>query len=359
MIRVLLADDHGVIRDGLGRLIAGARRRRARRRGGRRRRGRRALPRELTPDVVLMDLDMPRARRHRGDAADPRRAPGDRGARADRRSPTARGSLGALEAGACGYLLKDVDADEVAEGIRAAARGESPLDPRAARTILDARAGARPARGPLAARARGARAARRGAAEQADRAPPGDQREDRQVAPDADLPRARRHRPHAGGAVGRAPRRLGADADRDQSPIAQPDPRRRHACSLAVRRPRRPRDRSSALALAAAPALARDDGRARRPARCGSGRRVARCGCGPTTARSGSSSRCDSRRRGERWRVALVHERRVVWRGRVRTRSGALVPRPALGARLRRRRRGLGAGLRPRRQHVPGRGHAV
>jgi hypothetical protein len=32
--------------------------------------------------------------------------------------------------------------------------------------------------------------------------------------------------------------------------------------------------------------------------------------------------RVDSRRSGERWRVALVHERRVVWRGRVRTRSG-------------------------------------
>src|SRR5262249_34128183 len=41
--------------------------------------------------------------------------------------------------GACGYLLKDVSSDEVAEGIRAAARGESPLDPRAARTVLTAR----------------------------------------------------------------------------------------------------------------------------------------------------------------------------------------------------------------------------
>ncbi len=47
--------------------------------------------------------------------------------------------LGALEAGACGYLLKDASSDEVADGIRAAARGESPLDPRAARTVLDAR----------------------------------------------------------------------------------------------------------------------------------------------------------------------------------------------------------------------------
>jgi len=48
--------------------------------------------------------------------------------------------MGALEAGASGYLLKDVDSDQVAEGIRAAARGESPLDPRAARTMLNARA---------------------------------------------------------------------------------------------------------------------------------------------------------------------------------------------------------------------------
>ena len=47
--------------------------------------------------------------------------------------------LGALEAGACGYLLKDAASEEVAEGIRAAARGESPLDPRAARTVLTAR----------------------------------------------------------------------------------------------------------------------------------------------------------------------------------------------------------------------------
>lgn len=29
-----------------------------------------------------------------------------------------------------------------------------------------------------------------------------------------------------------------------------------------------------------------------------------------------------TRRRGERWRVVLVHERRVVWRGRARTASG-------------------------------------
>jgi DNA-binding NarL/FixJ family response regulator len=42
----------------------------------------------------------------------------------------------ALEAGASGYLLKDADADEVAVAVRAAARGELQLDPAVARGLL-------------------------------------------------------------------------------------------------------------------------------------------------------------------------------------------------------------------------------
>ncbi|MBE2320939.1 response regulator transcription factor [Solirubrobacter sp. CPCC 204708] len=136
MIRVLLADDHGVIRDGLGRLIGGLEDVEL---VGTAADGAEAIEKaaQLEPDVVLMDLDMPRVD----------------GIEATRRILARQQTnvlvltafsdrtriLGALEAGACGYLLKDAASEDVAEGIRAAARGESPLDPRAARTVLSAR----------------------------------------------------------------------------------------------------------------------------------------------------------------------------------------------------------------------------
>jgi DNA-binding NarL/FixJ family response regulator len=137
LITVLLADDHGVIRDGLGRLIAALDDVQL---VGVAADGSEAVTRcrELGPDVVVMDLEMPvldgieATRRivveHPGTAVLVLTSFSDR----------AR-ILGALEAGASGYLLKDASSDEVAAGIRAAARGESPLDPRAARTILTAR----------------------------------------------------------------------------------------------------------------------------------------------------------------------------------------------------------------------------
>jgi DNA-binding NarL/FixJ family response regulator len=46
---------------------------------------------------------------------------------------------GALDAGAVGYLLKDASAEEVVRGIRTAAGGGSPLDPRAARSLLESK----------------------------------------------------------------------------------------------------------------------------------------------------------------------------------------------------------------------------
>jgi DNA-binding NarL/FixJ family response regulator len=145
MIRVLLADDHGVIRDGLGRLIDGLDDVEL---VGVAANGAEAVEEceRTSPDVVLMDLDMPVLD---GIGATRQILAG--------RPETAVLVLtsfsdvpritGALEAGACGYLLKDVDAQEVANGIRAAARGQSPLDPRAARTLLDARSAPDPLAG--------------------------------------------------------------------------------------------------------------------------------------------------------------------------------------------------------------------
>ncbi len=55
--------------------------------------------------------------------------------------------FGALDAGAVGYLLKDATPDELRAGVRAAARGESPLSPRAARALVAARGEQRPSGG--------------------------------------------------------------------------------------------------------------------------------------------------------------------------------------------------------------------
>jgi DNA-binding NarL/FixJ family response regulator len=137
VIRVLLADDHGIIREGLGRLISGLEDVDL---VGTASDGAEAVERAraLEPDVVLMDLDMPKLdgiEATRKIVAD---RPGTAVLVLTAFSDRPR-ILGALEAGACGYLLKDVASEEVAEGIRAAARGESPLDPRAARTVLSAR----------------------------------------------------------------------------------------------------------------------------------------------------------------------------------------------------------------------------
>jgi DNA-binding NarL/FixJ family response regulator len=137
MIQVLIADDHGVIRDGLGRLIDGITDIEL---VGAAADGAEAvkLAQEMKPDVVLMDLQMPlidgieATQRIRSER--PETAVLVLTSFSDRPR-----ILGALEAGACGYLLKDAASDEVAAGIRAAARGESPLDPRAARTVLEAR----------------------------------------------------------------------------------------------------------------------------------------------------------------------------------------------------------------------------
>jgi len=132
-IRVLLCDDHAVVREGLARLLD-------RTEGievvGSAADGAEAVATavEVRPDVVLMDLSMPNVD---GIAATRRivaEAPGANVVVLTSFSDNTR-IHDALDAGALGYLLKDADASEVVRAIRAAARGESPLDPRVARAV--------------------------------------------------------------------------------------------------------------------------------------------------------------------------------------------------------------------------------
>jgi DNA-binding NarL/FixJ family response regulator len=137
MIRVLAADDHPLALAGLQQLLAslddielvGAA-------NG----GEEAvrLAAEHEPDVVLMDLEMP--------GKDGIQATREVLARRPQTAVVVLTSfsdreriLAALDAKALGYLLKDVQPDELAKAIDAAARGEAPLDPRAARELLAGR----------------------------------------------------------------------------------------------------------------------------------------------------------------------------------------------------------------------------
>jgi DNA-binding NarL/FixJ family response regulator len=136
LIRVVIVDDHAVLRAGLEQLLGGEPDLEV---VGTASDGAEAvvLVRELRPDVVLMDLQMTGV----DGVSATRQIVGED--RADVLVLTsysdAERIVGALDAGALGYLLKDADPDEVLRGIRAVARGESPINPRAARELLGAR----------------------------------------------------------------------------------------------------------------------------------------------------------------------------------------------------------------------------
>jgi DNA-binding NarL/FixJ family response regulator len=141
-IRVLLADDHPVVRAGLTGMLAaepdlvvvgeaGSGDEAV------------AMARELRPDVILMDLRMPAGD---GVSAIGRIRAGLPAAKilVLTTFDTDADILRAVEAGAAGYLLKDLPRAELALAIRAAARGETVLAPAVAgRLLTRIRGGAR------------------------------------------------------------------------------------------------------------------------------------------------------------------------------------------------------------------------
>jgi DNA-binding NarL/FixJ family response regulator len=148
VIRILLVDDHPVVRHGLRGMLeaepdltvigeassgpAGV-----------------DLATAERPDIVLMDLRMPGGD---GVAATERitaLVPGTRVVVLTTYE-TDRDILRAIEAGACGYLLKDAAPAELAEAVRAAARGETVLAPSVQSTLI--RQVRRPAPAALSAR---------------------------------------------------------------------------------------------------------------------------------------------------------------------------------------------------------------
>jgi DNA-binding NarL/FixJ family response regulator len=133
-IRLLLADDHRMLREGLRRSMIDE--------GfdvvGEAENGEQAvrLAAELQPDVVLMDVSMPEVdgveatRRIRSTDTETRvimlTMHADHDVLAD-----------AIRAGASGYLVKDCSTEEVAEAVRMAAKGDTALSPQLAATMLD------------------------------------------------------------------------------------------------------------------------------------------------------------------------------------------------------------------------------
>ena len=137
MIRVLLVDDHTMVRAGLQRLLeqttdievaAVADR------------GETAvtLDAELRPDVVLMDVSMPGLSGIESTRQICRNRDGASVVMLTAATDRER-VIQALDAGAVGYLVKDSEPAALIAGVRAAAQGDAPLDARAARALLDTR----------------------------------------------------------------------------------------------------------------------------------------------------------------------------------------------------------------------------
>ena len=146
-IKVMVVDDHVIVRNGLAQLLAttdefelvGA--------AGDGREALDMLP-TLRPDVVLMDLSMPGMD---GVEATQRIATEHPGVKIVILSSFSEHQrvLAALDAGAEGYVLKHADPEQILAAIDAVHRGGAPIDPQVARVLLDVKRNAPTARGVL------------------------------------------------------------------------------------------------------------------------------------------------------------------------------------------------------------------
>jgi DNA-binding NarL/FixJ family response regulator len=151
VIRVLIADDHALLRDGLRAMLDAQDDLEV---VGEAADGEETLARavELQPDVVIMDIRMPRM-----DGIEATRRLVSRAEDAPRVLVLTTFDLDeyvfeALEAGAGGFMLKDAPPAQLADAVRTVARGDALLAPAVTRRLIERYVRRRPADASLAAR---------------------------------------------------------------------------------------------------------------------------------------------------------------------------------------------------------------
>lgn len=135
MLRILLADDHQILRDGVRRSLEGA----GEEVVGEASNGEEAveLARTTSPDVILMDLSMPVLDGIEATRRITAEVPGARIVVLTMHDDAQR-TRAAIAAGAVGYLTKGTSFADVLKTIRAVAAGETALSPQLAVSMLRA-----------------------------------------------------------------------------------------------------------------------------------------------------------------------------------------------------------------------------